>query len=56
MTQAQANSLQKIITYECKSFITLTTAITTVNYDRKTFIIQATDLEIKGLTPAAPHP
>jgi hypothetical protein len=56
MTQAKANSLQKFITYDCKSFITLANAITTVNNDRKTFIVQATDLEIKGLTPVAPHP
>jgi len=29
-----------------KSFITLDTVITIVTYDRKTFIVQATDLQV----------
>ncbi len=36
------------------SFIVLATVITIVNYDRKTFIVQATDKEKKGFIKFSP--
>ncbi len=37
--QAKASLLQKFLTYDCKSPITLATVITIVKYDCKTFIV-----------------
>jgi len=46
MILANANDLAMIINYDCNhSFIALATGITIVNYDRKTFIVQATDFQ-----------
>jgi hypothetical protein len=42
-SQFKASLLQKFVTYDCKSFITLATVIAIVNYGRKTFTVQATD-------------
>ncbi len=40
-----------IINYDCNSsFIVLATVITIVNYDHKTFIVQATAFEADSLT------
>jgi len=40
---ANANDLAMIVNYDCNhSFIVLPTVITIVNYDHKTFIVQAT--------------
>ena len=50
MILANADDLAMIENYNCNhSFIVLATVITIVNYDRKTFIVQATDL--KGTHP-----
>jgi hypothetical protein len=43
MIIAKASFLQKFVTYDGKkSFIAFAGVITIVNYDRKTFIVQAT--------------
>ena len=40
----------RIINYDCNcSFIVLATVITIVNYDRKTFIVQATGQTVKKI-------
>jgi hypothetical protein len=45
MILANANDLAMIINYDCNhSFIVLATVIMMVNYNRKMFIVQATDL------------
>ncbi len=45
MTQAKAS----VINYDCNSsIIVLATVITNVNYDRNSFIIQATDFSKEG--------
>jgi hypothetical protein len=46
MIQAKTSFLQKFITYDCKSCITLASVIMIVNYDRKTFIVQATGVNV----------
>ena len=47
MILANANDLPMIVKYDHNhSFTVLATVITIVNYDRKTFIVQAT--EVKG--------
>ncbi len=44
MIRADANDLAMIINYNLNhSFIVLATVITIVNYDHKTFILQATE-------------
>jgi hypothetical protein len=45
---SKGNDLAMIINYDCNhSFIALATVIMIVNYDRKTFIAQATDLQFQ---------
>jgi len=44
MILAKASLLQKFISYAVKRFIRLAMVIMIVNYDRKTFIVQATGI------------
>jgi hypothetical protein len=45
---SKGNDLAMIINYDCNhSFIALATVIMIVNYDRKTFIVQATDFQFQ---------
>jgi hypothetical protein len=45
MILAKVSLLQKFISYAVKRFIRLASVIMIVNYDRKTFIVQATGID-----------